>query len=342
MRLSTTTSWFISIALTVIALVYCEPIIVPFIIAILIWFVVKKIRNLIDKVHFIKKYIPTWIKSILASFLIFSLLLFIAQVLIRSIENLSHSYEQYLSNVEIISVKINELFKIDIQEEITNFFREFDFTNYLKSLLNSLSDILGNMVMIIFYTVFLFVEESLFIHKLKLIFSNKDHFDDMMRTIKKVDRSMSSYISLKSLISLITTTLSYFILLGVGIDSPLFWAFLIFMFNFIPSVGPIMGTVLPALFSLIQFGEFVPFLVIFFGVGGVAVLVGSLIEPKIMGNTLNISPLVAILSLAIWGSLWGIIGMLLSVPITVAMIIIFSQFPQTRSVAILLSERGRV
>lgn len=342
MSLSTTASWFISIALTVVALVYCEPIIVPFIIAILIWFVVKKIRNLIDKVHFIKKYIPTWIKSILASFVIFSLLLFIAQVLIRSIENLSHSYEHYLSNVELISTKINELFKIDIQEEITNFFQEFDFTNYLKSLLNSLSDILGNMVMIIFYTVFLFVEESLFIHKLKLIFSNKDHYEDMMRTMKKVDRSMSSYISLKSLISLITTTLSYFILLGVGIDSPLFWAFLIFMFNFIPSIGPIMGTILPALFSLIQFGEFVPFLVILFGVGGVAVLVGSLIEPKVMGNTLNISPLVAILSLAIWGSLWGIVGMLLSVPITVAMIIIFAQFPQTRSVAILLSERGRV
>ena len=220
--------------------------------------------------------------------------------------------------------------------------KDFDFSSYLKSLLNSLSEILGNMVMIVFYTIFLFIEEGLFGKKLKLIFKDTDGQSDYMLIMRKVDKSMSSYISLKSLISLMTTTLSYFILLGVGIDSPLFWAFLIFVFNFIPSIGPIMGTLLPALFSLLQFGEFVPFLVILFGVGTVAVLVGSLVEPKLMGNTLNISPLVAILSLAIWGSIWGIVGMLLSVPITVAMIIVFSQFPSTRSIAILLSERGRV
>lgn len=153
---------------------------------------------------------------------------------------------------------------------------------------------------------------------------------------------MSSYISLKSLVNLLSAALSYFIMLGVGIDSPLFWAFLIFVFNFIPAIGPIIGTIFPALFALIQFGEFAPFLVILFGVGGTVVTVGSFVEPRVMGNNLNISPLVAILSLAIWGSIWGIIGMLLSVPITVAMIIIFSQFPKTRTIAILLSEKGRI
>jgi predicted PurR-regulated permease PerM len=61
-----------------------------------------------------------------------------------------------------------------------------------------------------------------------------------------------------------------------------------------------------------------------------------------MGNTLNISPLVTILALAIWGSIWGILGALLSVPITVAMIIILAQFPQTKNLAILLSEKGKI
>jgi len=198
------------------------------------------------------------------------------------------------------------------------------------------------MVMIIFYVVFLFVEESLFQHKIKLIFEPNNRFEKVSGILTKIDKSMSSYIGLKSLVSLLTTTLSYFIMLGVGIDSPLFWAFLIFMFNFIPSIGPILGTILPSLFCLIQFGTFTPALVVLFGVGGVSVLVGSLVEPKLMGNTLNISPLVAIISLVLWGSIWGIIGMLLSVPITVAMIIVFSQFPNTRSIAILLSEKGKV
>ena len=198
------------------------------------------------------------------------------------------------------------------------------------------------MVMIIFYVTFIFIEETLIEQKIKLMFTDQKQSENVLSILTKIDKSMSSYISLKSLISLLSTTFSYFILLAVGIESPLFWAFLIFMLNFIPSIGPIIGTLLPTLFSLIQFGEFIPFLIIFFGIGSVAMLIGNLVEPKIMSNTLNISALVAILSLAIWGSIWGIVGMFLSVPITVAMIIVFSQFPSTRSIAILLSEKGKV
>ncbi len=263
-------------------------------------------------------------------------------MLTSNIQSLGNSYNEYVVNIEQIAIKINEIFNINLTKELNHFVANFDFSSYLQSLFNSLSELLGNMVMIIFYVVFLFVEESLFQHKIKLIFEPNNRFEKVSGILQKIDKSMSSYISLKSLVSLLTTTLSYFIMLAVGIDSPLFWAFLIFMFNFIPSIGPILGTLLPSLFCLIQFGTFTPALVVLFGVGGVSVLVGSLVEPKLMGNTLNISPLVAIISLALWGSIWGIIGMLLSVPITVAMIIVFSQFPNTRSIAILLSEKGRV
>lgn len=342
MNLTKTASWMIIISLILTVLIIGHSIILPFVIALLIWFIVKKIRNMIDKVGFVHKYIPTWIKSILASLFIFSMIFFIAKVLMNSIEKLSLSYPDYMENVGIIAIKINEYFKVDVREEITHFVHNFDFTNYLQSLFNSLSDIVGKMVMIIFYVIFLFIEESLFKSKFHLIFSKEEQHRDYLQVIGKVDKSLSSYISLKSLISLITTSLSYIVLVSVGIDSPLFWAFLIFMFNFIPSVGPIMGTILPALFSLIQFGEFLPFIIILVGVGGIATLVGSLVEPRLMGNTLNISPLVAIMSLAVWGAIWGITGMLLSVPITVALIILLAQFPSTRPMAILLSEKGKV
>ena len=342
MKIYSVASWMVIAFLMLFLLVYGEPIIVPFVIALLIWFVVKKMRNLLDKNAFIRKYIPSWLKTGLASFLIFGGIFFIVQMLTNNIQSLANSYSEYISNIESIGLKINDIFKINLTKELNHFVANFDFSSYLESLFNSLSEILGNMVMIIFYVVFLFVEESLFQHKIKLIFEPRNRFDKVSEILQKIDKSLSSYIGLKSLVSLLTTTLSYFIMLAVGIDSPVFWAFLIFMFNFIPSIGPILGTLLPTLFCLIQFGTFTPALIVLFGVGGVSVLVGSLVEPKLMGNTLNISPLVAILSLALWGSIWGIIGMLLSVPITVAMIIIFSQFPSTRSIAILLSEKGRV
>ena len=342
MKIQSIASTLIVIALIIATLIIGQSIIIPFIIALLIWFIVKKMRNLLDKSNFISKYIPHWIKTILASLVIFLGILIIGRILTSNIESLANSYDSYASNIEALSRKINELFGINIHVEVVNFFDKLDIQSYLKSIFNSISFILGNMVMIIFYVTFLFVEELLFQHKIKLIFSNNSKYESVMSIFNKIDKSMSGYISLKSLVNLMSAGLSYFILLAVGIDSPIFWAFLIFIFNFIPSIGPIIGTIFPALFALIQFGEFTPFLVILFGVGAVVMTIGSFVEPKLMGNTLNISPLVAILALAIWGSIWGITGMLLSVPITVAMIIIFSQFENTKNLAILLSEKGRV
>lgn len=342
MKLNNATSSLIITLLVIVALVFAKSIIVPFVVALLIWFVVKKMRNLIDKIGFVHKYIPMWVKTLTASFIIFASLFFIGGLLMTNIENISASYQDYASNIGMITEKLNRLLGINLNEEVVKFLQGFEFTSHLESFFNSVSELLGSMVMIIFYTVFLFIEETLFQRKISIIFNENGNKDGFQSTLTKIDKSLSSYISLKSLIALMTSTLSYFILLAVGIDSPVFWGFLIFMFNFIPSVGPILGTIMPALFSLLQFGEFTPFLIILISLGVVAVLVGSFVEPRLMGNTLNISPLVAILSLAVWGAIWGIVGMLLSVPITVTMIIIFSQFKGTRNIAILLSEKGNV
>ena len=342
MKINKVTSWLVTLTIILFGLIYGQMIIIPFIISVLIWFIVKKTRNLLDKNKLIKKYIPTWFKTILASFVIFSTIFAIGKVLSSNIENIAQSYSLYNNNINLISLKINELLNIELSSELTNWINQIDITSHLEDFFNSISELLSNMVMIIFYVTFIFIEESLIEEKIKLIFRNEKEYISVKSTLKKIDKSMSSYISLKSLISLLSASISYFILLIVGIDSPLFWAFLIFMFNFIPSVGPIIGTLLPSLFSLIQFGEFIPFLIIFFGVGIVAMIIGSFIEPKLMGNTLNISALIAILSLAFWGFIWGITGMFLSVPITVAIIIILSQFSSTRPIAILLSEKGRL
>ena len=329
-------------ALVILLLIVAEPILVPFVIALLIWFVVKKTRNLIDKIGFVHRYIPRWIKTLVASFVIFYMLLFAARILIYNIEVLSNSYEDYASNVEILAEKIRLLFGIDLKAEITQFITNLNAGAYFQSFLNSLSEILGNMIMIAFYIVFIFIEESYFVQKVQLIANESGNPEAYKATFKKIDKTMSRYIGLKSLIALATATLGYFVFFFVGLNAPVFWAFLLFMMNFIPSIGPILASILPASFALLQFGGFKEFLIIVSALTSISLLIGNFLEPRLMGNTLNISPLVAILSLAVWGSLWGITGMLLSVPITVALIIILSQFPSTRSIAILLSERGRV
>ncbi|WP_366142674.1 AI-2E family transporter [uncultured Aquimarina sp.] len=134
----------------------------------------------------------------------------------------------------------------------------------------------------------------------------------------------------------------YIFLALMDVDAPFFWALLMFLLNYIPTVGSLIATIFPAVFSLVQFGEFTPFLIILIGLGILEWFVGNVLEPKIMGNSLNISPLVTIIALVIWGQIWGITGMLLSVPITVTMVIICSQFKNTKAIAILLSENGEL
>lgn len=342
MKINRIASWMVILSLTILALIVGQSILVPFIVSLLIWFVVKKARNMLDKIEFVRTYIPKWVKTLLASFIVFSLLLLVGQLLMANIEKLANSYQAYASNAEIISGKINAATGLNLDQRILAFFWEMDVTNYLRSLFNSISGILGNMLMIIFYTVFLFIEEGLFRHKISLVVGTGKKAAQFHAVSLKIDKMMSRYIILKSMINLLNASIAFIVLYFVGIDSPFFWAAMIFFFSFIPSIGPILGTLLPAVFSLLQFAEFVPFLVIIFVIGTFQLAIGNYLEPRIMGNTLNISPLFGIFALALWGSIWGITGMLLSVPISVAMIIIMAQFPSTRNVAILMSEKGKV
>ena len=111
---------------------------------------------------------------------------------------------------------------------------------------------------------------------------------------------------------------------------------------FIPNIGSLAATLFPTFYCLLQFGGYEEALIVLVLVGSIQGLVGNFIEPKIMGNSMNISALVTILSLTLWGAIWGITGMILSVPITMIMILVFSQFDSTRGIAILLSEKVKV
>jgi len=136
--------------------------------------------------------------------------------------------------------------------------------------------------------------------------------------------------------------LSYIILIFLGVDYSEFWAFLIFLLNYIPTVGSLIATIFPALLALIQFESFTYFLIVFVSIALIQFIIGNIIEPRLMGRSLNLSALVVLFSLALWGSIWGVVGMFLCVPITVILMIIFSNFEKTRPIAVLLSSNGKI
>ncbi|WP_419603984.1 AI-2E family transporter [Thiolapillus sp.] len=144
------------------------------------------------------------------------------------------------------------------------------------------------------------------------------------------------------MVSALTGIISYIILLWVGVDYVPFWALLIFMLNYIPTIGSMVAVLLPTTLALVQFDTFGPFVTLLVSLGTVQVLIGNVLEPWLMGSSLNLSPLVVILALSLWGQMWGVTGMFLSVPITVISMIVLANFPQTRAIAVAMSENGRL
>lgn len=333
---------FIIFLALIVILILGKELLIPFILALLIWFIIKETRDIITKVKFIERWIPFWLRSTISALFIFFILGLVIKMLTVNISQLSDSLPKYGQNMHKIMDLLNTKFGINISETFSGFYENFDFQGLIGMLLSSLTSVFSNTFMILLYMLFLFLEEFVFIKKLKSVYPSKERFVRVNDMLKKIDKSIGSYLLLKSLVSVLTGFLSYLALLFIGVEAALFWAFLIFILNYIPTVGSLIGTLFPATFAMMQYGELMPFFAVLGAVGFIQLIVGNVIEPKIMGDSLNISALVVIMTLSFWGLIWGVTGMILSVPITVIIIIICAEFPKLRFIAIMLSDTGIV
>ncbi|MEM6747760.1 MAG: AI-2E family transporter [Pseudomonadota bacterium] len=205
------------------------------------------------------------------------------------------------------------------------------------------SGLIGSLVTVILYTAFMLVERGRFMKKVARIADLRGAGDVVDGVIDDIAHLVRQYISVKTFTSLLVAAISWALMVALGIDFAGFWALLIFGLNYIPIIGSIIGVMLPTALSLVQpEGGFGLFFVTLALLTGAQQAVGSVIEPRLMGSSLNLSPLIILLSLASWGALWGIAGMLLCVPMTVAIMIVLAQFRATQPLAILLSDNGEV
>ncbi len=323
-------------------LIYGQNLLIPFILALFLWFIMHTLKTRLNSYSFINKYFASWLQTLLSTGIIVTTLMILINIVSNNIQQILQSLPLYESNIDAVLDRINQNFNIDILEIGKKQLGDFEFASLLGDILNSISALIGNSFMIILYALFILLEEANFPKKIKAMFHSGEDFQRFDKLSNEIEDSIASYLKLKSLVSLITGILSFIALLIIGVEAPAFWAFLIFILNFIPTIGSLVGTTFPAIFALLQFGELQPFILVLIVVGIIQLLVGNLVEPKLMGSSMNISPLVTILALSIWGAIWGVVGMIISVPVTVVMIIIFSKFEKTKRVAILLSEKGEL
>jgi len=160
-----------------------------------------------------------------------------------------------------------------------------------------------------------------------------------MDRTEQVVRAVRRYMVLKTVVSVATGLLVTAALMIIGVDYPWMWGTVAFLFNFVPNVGSILAAIPAVLLAVLQLG-FLPGLYTAAAYLGINILIGNFLEPRFMGHRFGLSPLVVLLSLVFWAWVLGPIGMLLSVPITIALSIGFSANPNTRALAILLADES--
>ncbi len=185
------------------------------------------------------------------------------------------------------------------------------------------------------YLVFLILEKETFPQRIRRAFGERQGAY-IFGVIASINQAIAHYISVKTLVSLLGGLASLVVLLVFDVDFALTFALLIFLFNFIPYLGSMVATALPIVLSFVQLGPG-PCAAVAVLLIAVQLVIGAFFEPRIAGQRLSVSPLLIVLSLAFWSVLWGIVGMILAVPMLVILKIILDNIKETRPLATLIS-----
>ncbi|MBI3135393.1 MAG: AI-2E family transporter [Bacteroidetes bacterium] len=335
MRLASISNQLIIIALVLVGLYVGKSLIIPFVVAVVVWYLLNSLANLVGRIRFRKKEMPRVLQLAIAFILFIGLTTFLTQLVISNFEVFTTQYPRYHNNFVRLTSQLGSSFDLNFLD--VDYTSSFDLPGLLAGAIDSSLGFVSSFFLVLLYVVFLLLEQQIFEVKLKLIFKDRGEYVRFFSIVRQVDESIHSYVSVKTSLCLLAGILSYLVMLFIGVDFAVLWALLIFLFNFIPIIGAFIGVILPSMIALLQFGSYLEPVLVFSLLLGIELVIGNFVEPKVLGTKLNLSPLVVILSLTFWGALWGVAGMFLCVPITVILMIILSQFEKTRNIAILLS-----
>jgi len=206
----------------------------------------------------------------------------------------------------------------------------------VASILNGVKDVLTNVFLIFFTMIFILLEASTVETKVEAAFG---HSAKSLERPRNFLINLGRYLGIKTIVSVATGVSAGLLTWTIGVDFPLLWAMLAFLLNYVPTIGSMIAAVPAVLLALVQLGpgEAMATAV---GFAAINVVFGNFVEPRLMGYGVGISPLVVFVGLVFWGWVFGPVGMLLSVPLTMTLKLALESDERTRWVAILLgSER---
>ena len=206
----------------------------------------------------------------------------------------------------------------------------------------SLTGLAVTLLLVFLYVTFLLLEQRDFSTKFDQLSGNPVRAARVRKVISSINARIGQYLAIKTLINVVLGLVSWAVLAAFDVEFAAFWAVLIAVLNYIPYIGSFLGVLFPVGWALVQSSDPTSVLTLLVLLSLAQFVIGSFLDPYLMGSSLNLSPFVILVSLACWGSLWGVAGAFLAVPITAVLVIVLSEFDGTRPLAILMSRDPRM
>ncbi|MEO9778203.1 MAG: AI-2E family transporter [Sedimentitalea sp.] len=314
----------------------------PLTLAALIFVLITALSDRIGRATIGTWHPPQWLSYLLGTAAAFMGLFAVTYVLASQASQFARALPGYEAQMDNALARIAGLLGEGVVAFIRTNVIQIDMSRIAVSALGSAGSFLGSFFLICLYVVFMIGERAAFGIKIERAAQDPVLRQDIREISDAISTSLQRYVSVKSMVSLLTAVLCYAVFRLLGLEFAETWAVLTFALNFIPSIGSVLAVVLPALVALIQFETFAPFLVITLGCGTVQFLIGNILDPALTGRSLNLSTFMVILALTFWSAIWGLLGAFMSVPLTVCILIVFAQIPAMRPLAILMSKDGRL
>ena len=319
-------------------------IIVPMVIAFFIFILINPMLSRMDKLR-----VPRLLSMLIALLIVaavFVLFLYVFFVMVNMLMRPDTGISAYAARVAQLDMAVSAWLAPYLDENPETFsllsWLNINWYSVLISGLSSVSSkfisVLSDALLVFLYLMFIILERQTVMPKL-LAALPRGKVQRASQMVERMNRQTSRYLLTKVIISIATGIMFYFASILSHLDFALVWGVLAVILNFIPTIGSIVCTAGTIIMAIIQFAPdwgniiYVTLLMI-----SIEMVLGNIIDPRLQGVQLNISPLVILVSLAIWGYVWGIPGMFLAVPLTSMIQIICANVPSLRPIAIILSE----
>lgn len=319
LKVLTASSFTLAVIASCFVLYFARDVFVPLVLSLFLFYSINPLPHFLSEKLKVRRA-----TSILITFFfiagIIALLIFASVVSINSfLSDLSLYQEKLHVFIDKMVVLLNENGVIFDKSLVKKNILQLPIFNISKSMASFASNFVGNTLLVFLLLIFIFLSSSSSKHRNK--------------SLERIGKSISLYTDTKIAVSFVTAFLSWIVMAAIGLDLSIMFAILTFLLNFIPSVGSVVAIILPLPIALLQFGFTPSLIVVLLFLPLIQFAIGNVLEPKLMGSGLGIHPVTVLVSLILWGLIWGIAGMFLSVPMTVAIKIVCEEFRYTRKIA---------